>query len=168
MPQSPNVIVTVGSGPSPKLPRQDYENIVTKYNIGPLESNGSFFNKSVSEGASSDAATRDSTIYGFFSGNTSFTNKTSLQKIVSFFQQSDLIDVVICDFVVKQNGFDSYLYTHPLTTVDIPFFIHARAVQHINFPNNPFIFQTQIQIMRTIKCPIFHIAQPLLTLDNSL
>jgi len=168
MSQPPNVIVTVGSGRSPKIPKQDYENILTKYNVGPFAPDGTFFNKSVSEGTSADAATRDSTIYGFFSGKTSFTNKTSLQKIVSFFQQSDLIDVVICDFVVKQNGFDSYLYTHPLTTADIPFFIHARAAHQINFPNNPFMFQTQIQRMRTVNCPIFHIAQPLLTLDNSL
>ena len=33
MSKSENVLVAVGASPAPKLPRQNYDNIVTKYNI---------------------------------------------------------------------------------------------------------------------------------------
>ena len=170
MSKSPNVLVTVGSSSSPKLPKQDYDNIHTKYNIGPPASDGSFFNKSVLErrSSSTDFDSADTLLYGFFSGKASFTENTSLQKIVSFFQKSDLIDVVVCDFIVKKNGFDSYLYTHYSDESDIPFFVHARAIHLVNFSNGPSIYQKQIQDIRSKGCPVFHLAEPVLTLDGRL
>ena len=170
MSKSPNVLVTVGSSSSPKLPKQDYDNVHTKYNIGPPTSDGAFFNKSVLErrSASTDFDNTDTLLYGFFSGKTSFTEKTSLQKIVSFFQKSDLIHVAVCDFIVKQNGYDSYRYTHYSEEANIPFFIHARAIHLVNFSNGPSVFQKQIQDIRNKGCPLFHIAEPILTLDSRL
>lgn len=170
MSKSPNVLVTVGSSSSPKLPKQDYDSIHTKYNIGPPASDGAFFNKSVLERQSGtkDFDNIDTLIYGFFTGKTSFTENTSLQKIVSFFQKSDLIDIVVCDFIVKKNGFDSYCYTHYSDDANIPFFIHARAIHLINFTNSSLVLQKQLQDIRNKGCPFFHIAEPLLTLDNRL
>ena len=166
MSQSPHVLISMGSHHSPKMPQQDYENIIVNYNIGmSASSDAAFFNQSILESHSSE---NPPSIYGFFSGRTSFTNPKSMQSIVSFFDKSPLIDFVICDFIVKQNGFDSYLYFHPQSQDDIPFFIHQRAIHHITFSEDPFVFQAQLQHMRAKNCPFFHIAEPLLTLDKSI
>ena len=166
MSQSQHVLISMGSHHSPKLPQQDYKNIVVNYNIGMgTSSDAKFFTQSILESYSSD---NPPSIYGFFSGRTSFTGRDSIQKVVSFFDKSPLIDFVICDFNVKQNGFDSYLYCHPQSENNIPFFVHQRAIHHIAFSEDPFIFQAQLERMRSKNCPFFHIAEPLLTLDKTI
>ena len=76
--------------------------------------------------------------------------------------------MLTCDFIIKENGFDFCHYIHPSEIHDLPFFIHARAIRRLNFSNDSSIFQTQLQNMRNRNCPLFHIAEPILTLDNSL
>ena len=43
MSEPESVLVAVGAGPKPRIPKQNYENIVTKYNMAPAGPDPAFF-----------------------------------------------------------------------------------------------------------------------------
>lgn len=162
MPESPSVLVAVGSSRTPKLPKQSYSHIFTKYNISTIPvADAHFYNKTVQSPEVPDKTSFD--IYGFLPGNASYTHQDSIQQIVDFFYTHPHIEVVTCDMLVCNDIFKSNRYVQPQAPNDIPFFIKESCLSKINFINKPPIFQSQLDVLKS-EYIIFHIASPLISL----
>tara|TARA_R100000306_G_C4376625_1_gene142199 strand:- start:460 stop:966 length:507 start_codon:yes stop_codon:yes gene_type:complete len=162
MSQSSCVLIAVGNSPKPKLPKQNYKNVFTKYNIGALQVPDShFYNKTIQDPDIPDQNSFD--IYGFLPGNAYYTNSNSIQQIVSFFNQHKDIEIITCDINVVHKRFKRTLYVQPQVANDIPFFVRSSVINKINFVNEPPIFQHQLERLKS-EYIIFHIATPLISL----
>ena len=162
MSEPPSVLVAVGSSPNPKLPKQSYSHIFTKYNISTIPvADAHFFNKTVQSPEVPDKTSFD--IYGFLPGNAYYTHEDSIQEIVNFFYSHPNIEVVTCDMLVCNNIFTSNRYIQPQAPNDIPFFIKESCLSKINFINKQPVFQSQLEVLKQDRI-IFHIASPLISL----
>ncbi|MAF24221.1 hypothetical protein CL634_01340 [bacterium] len=162
MSKSPSVLVAVGSGNHPKLPKQNYANIFTEYNISSLKKtpDSAFYNRVVRHPAIEGKTEFD--IYGFMAGNCQYTYEDSIQQIVNFFNKHDRIEVAVCDIMRSTDIFKSRMYVQPQATNDIPFFVRKSVMHEINFTDEDLIFQNQLESLRS-NHTIFHIASPLIS-----
>ena len=169
MPQSQNVLVAMGLSDKGNVPQQTYNNLFTEFNINTLSSSLSdadFYNKAVRSPSSQGVS--DFAIYGFLPGNYTYKYDYSMKRIVDFFQSYNQIEVVMCDIIeIYSNDFQAYQYIHPsLPTNNIPFFIKSSIKDKIEFQNDKTIFQNQLQRLQQAGHIIFHIAEPLISLNK--
>ena len=168
MSESPNVMLAVGEHTSPSLPKQNYSNLFTEFNIPtalqPPASNPAFFNR-IANNNTHDDIPNEIEIYGFMEGNWKFTHNNSVQQIVSFFQQHDQIGIIICDIVIDKGSYQAQQYINPASFENnMPFFIRKSIASSINFlEEENFIYQ-QLKRLRE-QYIIFHIAEPLLSIN---
>lgn len=169
MPEPQNVLVAVGAAPAPKLPRQNYEHIRTKYNfplgVPPVvRTDADFFNFTIDQGTSSEQRPH---IYGFLKGVYSYSSPSSLQQIVDVFNMHDEIEIVTTDVLVhkKASGASFIDYGHSENIPDEPFFVKYSIVEDLRFENAPDIFQKQLETLVRKGKKIYHIGEPLLTAE---
>jgi len=171
MPKSRRVLVAVGKNPIQKLPRQNYDNIVTKYNF-PLGmppsvlTDADFFNLTIEQGASFDPVP---TIYGFLKGGYCYSSSSSLQEIVNVFIMDDDIEIVTTDILAKKldNGAQFIEYGHSEAIPDLPFFIKDALIGNVRFENSTEIFKKALELLVKKGKKIYHIGEPLLTTEIS-
>ena len=167
MSQSPNVIVAIGEHTSPSLPKQNYSNLFTEFNIPvalTTQSNSTFFNR-IANNTTHDSIPEDIEIYGFMEGAWKFTHDNSVQQIVNFFQQYSQIGIVICDVVIDKGSYQAQQYIQPFSFKNnIPFFIRKSIVSQINFLEEPNYIYQQLKKLQK-QHVIFHIAEPLLSIN---
>ena len=169
MSEPKNVLVAVGKGETPKLPRQNYENIFTKYNM-PLGmpatamSDPDFFNLTMSEGGGLE---RPPCILGFLKGNYSYASPSSVQKIVDLFSMDDDIEIVTTDVLVKKEKSGAHFteYCHSEAILDLPFFIKNTIVEEVNFEDSAEIFKTTLNGLVGRGKKIYHMGEPLLVAE---
>ena len=162
MSKSPSVLVSVGAHASPKLPRQDYDNIFTEYNMGMVvHTDGAFFNKTVRNPQTKHDAPFD--IYGFMPGSYSYFDKDSVSTIVNFFNKNQHIEIVLFDAICRYPTHDLPVYVHPEAAGDSPFFIRKSLKDKIQFDEDGTdgIMWKQLLQLRQAGHIIFHIAKPL-------
>ena len=166
MPKSRRVLVAVGKSPIQKLPRQDYDNIVTKYNF-PLGmppsamTDPDFFNDTIEKRASFG---QHPSIYGFLKGGYRYASSSSLQEIVNVFDMDDDIEIVTTDILVKKlnTGAQFIEYGHSEAIPDLPFFVKDSIIDEIAFENSTEIFKSLLDSLVKKGKKIYHIGDPLL------
>ena len=172
MSKSENVLVAVGASPAPKLPRQNYDNIVTKYNIAvgmppAIMTDAAFFNLTIDEGAPPDY--HPPHIYGFLKGGYSYSSPSSLQEIVNVFSMDDDIEIVNTDVLVKKaaTGAEFVDHGHSEAVPDCSFFIRDSLIDKIRFEDSAQMFNKVLQSLVSEGKKIYHIGEPLLTAEIS-
>ena len=170
MSQSPNVLVAVGQSDKGSIPQQTYENLFTEFNLDGLASFGNdatFYNVSLNKPSTQGVS--DFLIYGFMPPNYSYTFEHSKQQVVDFFLRDDRITVAVCDVLSVYPNFTSHTYIHPQSpTNNIPFFIRNSIVDKIKFVDDKLLFQTQLNKLREEEHIVFHIADPLISLNHNI
>tara|TARA_R110000824_G_scaffold10866_1_gene47584 strand:+ start:72405 stop:72926 length:522 start_codon:yes stop_codon:yes gene_type:complete len=170
MSEPKNVLVAVGKGETPKLPRQNYENIFTKYNMpvgiaAATVPDHDFFNLTMSEGGGLEDAPY---VLGFLKGNYSYSSPSSVQKIVDLFSMDDDIEIVTTDVLVSKVGNNARFIEHGHSEAisDLPFFIRNTIVEEVSFEDSAEIFKATLEelVQRRSK-KIYHIGEPLLVAE---
>jgi len=164
------VLVAVGKGETPKLPRQNYENIFTKYNMpfgmpATIMSDSDFFNLTMSKGGGLE---QPPCILGFLKGNYSYSSPSSIQKIVDLFSMDDDIEIVTTDVLVNKVKSNAHFieYSHSEAILDLPFFIRNTIVEEVRFEDSVEIFKTTLEgLVRRNSKKIYHIGEPLLVAE---
>ncbi len=162
MPEPPSVLVAIGQGETLKLPKQDYKNIFTEYNVNHIApaTDADFYNRVVKAPATVNKS--EFNIYGFMGARHKYTSKNTIQKIVDFFEKDSIINVVICDVVRETPYFQSPIYIHPQSENNIPFFISSALKDKISFVNGENLLQDQLEKLRK-EHTIFHVASQLIS-----
>ena len=163
MPKLESVVVAVGLSPNPQLPKQDHEELITKFNYsGGLTSlsDVDFFNSIARHQEGYD-------IYGFIPGPIQYSSSRSIQKIVNFFNKHEGIGVIVSDFIERNPSYDLPVYIHPMQVNNIPFFIRGSLINQIDFKDENNFLASQIDRLRQNGNVIFHIAEPLLAAEIS-
>tara|TARA_R110002020_G_scaffold429482_4_gene639061 strand:- start:285 stop:803 length:519 start_codon:yes stop_codon:yes gene_type:complete len=162
-----NVLVAVGETPTPRLPRQDYKNITTKYNIplgimAPPQSDAEFFNSTIGYGLSGDVPRH---IYGFLKGAYRYSSPSSIQEIVDVFSMDDDIEIVTTDILIKNPATNAEFtdYGHSEAIPNLPFFVRDSLIDSVSFENSNEIFHKVLQDLVSRGKKVYHIAEPLLT-----
>ena len=159
-----NVLVLVGKMPARGfIPQQTYnDNLFTEFNTSTTDAN--FYNHNIHSPSSANISEFD--IYGFVPGNYKYTYDYSIERIVKFFEQNDIIEIVICDILAINPKFTFHKYIHPADLVDknVPFFIKSSLKNKINFTQTDLLFQDQLSKLHEQRHTIFHIADPLISL----
>ena len=173
MSKSKKVLVAVGASPTPKLPRQKYDNIFTKYNMPfgmppEIMADPVFFNQIIDRGIQIDQGIEFNpppSIYGFLKGGYCYSSPDSLQEIVDVFNIDDDIEIVVTDILVKKAdvGAEFIDYGHSEAVPDLPFFIKDSLVNEVRFENSPEMFKKALESLVTKGKKIYHIGEPLLT-----
>jgi hypothetical protein len=167
MPEPKNVLVAVGATPTPKVPRQNYKSIRTKYNIPvglfpTAQTDSEFFNSTIDYGLASDVLPH---IYGFLKGVYHYSSPSSIQEIVDVFSMDDDIEIVTTDILVKKTASSAEFadYGHSEAISNLPFFVKDSIIDSVRFENSTEIFQKTLQNLVTRGKKIYHIGEPLLT-----
>ena len=161
MSKSPSVVIAVGVQANIIKP-QTYTNLSTIYNPSELlsaKSESDFYNHVI---ATSDHDA--DSIYGFLSQNINLNYDDSIERIVTFFQRKEHINIIISDMMGAYNGFNSYQHIHPnFINNDIPFFIRGSMLKQIKFSDENNAFQQTLTQLIQRGHIVFHIAEPLIT-----
>ena len=163
MSEPESVLVAVGAGPKPRIPKQNYENIVTKYNMAPAGPDPAFFNLTINKIDPSAPPH----ICGFMRGNHFYSFPGAIQEIVDVFNSDEGIEIVTADTVVKktQNGAEYVYYGHSEVIMDIPFFVRGSIAKSIEFKEHAEIFKEVLQSLVSNGRKIYHIGESLLTVE---
>ena len=166
MPKLQNVLVCVGGHPTPHLPRQAYEELVTEYNahtgMGVL-TDAEFFNSKIQEGSSAE-------IYGFMPGGYYYSSAHSLQEIVDTLNMDDGIEIVTTDTVIKKKsvGAEFVEHQHSEEINNTAFFVTAKIAKQIAFDNKSGeMFKDCMGELVGMGNIVYHIAEPLLITEVS-
>jgi hypothetical protein len=162
MSESP--VVLVGLADNEKaIKQQNYDRLSLVYNPSPVSSiqiESDFYN-------SIPSISHEADLYGFLPTQADFTFDYSIEKIIKFFMQDDLIDIVICDLIHQYKDFVAYEYVQAATCVNnVPLFIRNSLKDKITFGNEEPILQKQIITLQQQGHTIFHIAEPLVTINK--
>ena len=163
MSEPKGVLVAVGAGPTPRIPKQNYENIVTKYNMLPPVPDPDFFNLTINKIDPSAPPH----ICGFMRGNHFYSFPGAIQEIVDVFNSDEGIEIVTADTVVKkvQNGAEYVSYGHSEVIIDTPFFVRGAIAKSIEFKEHAEIFKEVLQSLVSNGRKIYHIGESLLTVE---
>jgi hypothetical protein len=169
MSEPKNVLVAVGKGETPKLPRQNYENIFTKYNMpvglpAAIVPDHDFFNLTMSWRGDLEYPPY---ILGFLKGNYSYSSPSSVQKIVDLFSMDDDIEIVITDVLVKKIESNARFteHGHSEAIPDLPFFIKNTLIEEVSFEDSAEIFKATLEGLVRKGKKIYHIGEPLLVAE---
>lgn len=159
-----NVLVLVGKMPARGfIPQQTYnDNLFTEFNIKTTDAD--FYNKTIKSPSSKNISEFD--IYGFVPGNYKYTYDYSIERIVKFFEQNDIIEIVICDILAINPKFTFHKYNHSasIAELNVPFFIKNSLKDKINFTQTELLFQEQLNKLHNEGHIVFHLADPLISL----
>ena len=166
MPKLEKVMVCVGGHPSPHLPKQSYESLVTEYNVHvgiKVLTDPQLFNKNLSEYSDAD-------IYGFMPGNYYYSSRESLQQIVDVFNMGNDMEVITADTIIKKKslGAEFIEYHHSEEIYNAPFFVTAKIAKEVQFEQKSGeMFKDYMTELVRRGNMIYHIADPLFTAEMS-
>lgn len=173
MSEPKNVMVCVGGGKNPKIPRQSYNShLFTRYNIG-MDAMGEadFYNLGIRRGIPKNPD-KHIFIYGFINSRYSYVDENSIREIVSFFERDEDIQVVTSDILIRTDidGVEhlSHRCIHMSDLPNVPFFVRDSAAKSLNFSQGDSIFEKQLKNLQASGHIIFHIAKPLLVAEGAI
>ena len=162
MSESPVILVGLVDNEKP-IRQQGYDHLSVMYNPSAVSSaqiESDFYHTVCSTPHKAD-------LYGFLPTQADFTFDYSIEKIVKFFMQDEMIDIVICDLIHQYKDFVAYEYIQPTTCVNnVPLFIRKSLKDKMTFANEEPILQKQIVSLQQQGHTIFHIAEPLITINK--
>lgn len=145
------------------IKQQNYDHLSVVYNPSPVSSTkieSDFYNSIPSISHQAD-------MYGFLPTYADLTFDYSIDKIVKFFMQDEMINLIVCDLIHQYKNFTAYEYIQPESRANnIPFFIRNSIKDRINFADNGPILQNQLNTLQEQGNTIFHIAEPLITINK--